>query len=1227
MNLAGSHILSTILSQRILLLDGGMGTVLQGCGLTEDDYRGARFKDHPRDLKGNHDILNLTRPDVIEAIHDQYLQAGADIIETNTFNSQAVSQADYHTEGLAYELNFAAASIAKRAAEHATAHTPRKPRFVAGSVGPTNRTASLSPDVNDTSLRNITFDQLAEAYSDQIRGLIEGGADILLIETIFDSLNAKAALYAADEVQRSLGVELPMMISGTITDASGRTLAGQTAEAFWISVSHARNLLSVGFNCALGARQLKPFLQELSKCVPVFISAYPNAGLPNEFGQYDQTPEEFSAELREFAEGGLVNVMGGCCGTTPRHIKLLSEWSDEYQPRKPAARKPGLHLSGLEPCTISSLTNFVNVGERTNVMGSKNFAKLVKEDRFEEALGVAREQVEGGAQILDVNFDEALLDSEKMMVKFLNLMAAEPEIARLPFMIDSSKWSVIEAGLKCVQGKPVVNSISLKEGETAFIEYARKVRQFGAALVVMAFDEKGQADSFERRIEIAQRTYKILTDTLRFPPEDIIFDPNILTIGTGIEQHNNYAVDFIKATSWIKSNLPGAKVSGGISNLSFAFRGNNRIREIIHSVFLYHAVHAGLDMGIVNAGQLPLYEDIPDETKTLVEDLVLNRRPDATDRLIEHAASLAAESAETVQEEKSKWRQLPVHQRLEHALVHGIVDFISEDVREARAACSAPIEVIEGPLMAGMTTVGDLFGAGKMFLPQVVKSARVMKRAVAELLPEMEKDKEKKQTRAGKVLLATVKGDVHDIGKNIVGVVLSCNGYDVRDIGVMVPADTILDTAAKEGFDVIGLSGLITPSLDEMVFVAAEMERRGMTLPLLIGGATTSKRHTAVKIAPAYSGPVVHVNDASHAVPAVSRLFDASQRESFLKTLASDYQRIRREYASRAERKYCTLSEARDNRYMIDWEAFPPIVPHQIGTTALYECSLEHLSEFIDWTPFFTAWEMKGSFPSIFSSSIYGKQAEKLYQEARALLRRITEEKLLKPKAVFGIFAANTVGVDDIEVYSDESRTHVLETFHTLRQQMVASEGKSNRALADFIAPRDSGIKDYIGAFVVTAGSEIEEVARQFEVELDDYSSIMLKALGDRLAEAFAEYLHRMVRTRYWGYASSEVLTNADLIREKYSGIRPAPGYPACPDHTEKGAIFELLKAEEAIGVSLTENYAMAPASSVCGLYFASPKSHYFGLGRIAQDQLEDYARRKGMIIDEAERWLAPNLA
>ena len=1212
-----------ILEQRIILLDGPKGTLLQALQLTEADYRGAQFAAHAKDLKGNHDVLCLTKPEVVADAHRQYLEAGSDFIQTNTFNAQAISQADYDLQAHVYELNVAAAKIARGAADEFTARNPAKPRFVVGSMGPTNRTASIAPDVNDTSLRNVTFDELVAAYAEQARGLVDGGVDVLVIETVFDTLNAKAAIYAVDPFLD----KVPLMISGTISDSSGRTLSGQTAEAFWVSVSHARNLLSVGFNCALGARQLKPFLRDLSRIAPVPISLYPNAGLPNEFGGYDQGPECFVEEMGEFIDEGLVNLVGGCCGTTPAHLRALGERAAAGKPRKIPAKRPGLHLSGLEPVTISALSNFVNIGERTNVTGSIRFAKLIKEEKFEEALSVARDQVEGGAQVLDVNFDEALLDSEKVMVKFLNLMGAEPDVARLPLMIDSSKWSVIEAGLKCTQGKGVVNSISLKEGEEQFRDYAKKIRRYGAAVVVMAFDEQGQAANFERRVEIAKRAYSILVNDVGFPPEDIIFDPNILTIGTGIEEHNNYALDFIRATRWIKEHLPEAKVSGGISNLSFAFRGNNVVREAIHSVFLYHAIHAGLDMGIVNAGQLALYEDIPAELKSRVEDLVLNRRPDATERLVEFAAGLKGEDGKASAVAKDEWRGLPVAERLRHALVHGIVDHIAEDVVEARALFARPLQVIEGPLMDGMRTVGDLFGSGKMFLPQVVKSARVMKKAVAVLLPEMEAEKAERRESAGRVLLATVKGDVHDIGKNIVGVVLACNGYEIFDLGVMTPCEKILREAIEKKADIIGLSGLITPSLDEMVNVASEMTRAGMKQPLLIGGATTSKRHTAVKIAPAFSGPVVHVADASHAVPVVSTLLNKANRESFAADIAKDYERIRRDFeAKHGARMFSGLKEARANRYKVDWQGAMPVAPQKPGVTVVGDIGVETLSEFIDWTPFFLAWEMKGSYPLIFESPLYGVQARKLYEDARRMLSEISRHKLLTPKAVVGLFPANSTGFDDIEIYADEARHEIAGVLHTLRQQMARVEGKANRALADFVAPKESGIRDYIGAFVVTAGSEIDALCHAHEQDLDDYSSIMLKALADRLAEAFAEYLHSLVRTTLWGYAPHEQLTNAELIRERYTGIRPAPGYPACPDHTEKELLFRMLNAPERIGVTLTESYAMAPASSVCGFYFAHPQSHYFGLGRINRDQVEDYAARKGMSVEEAQRWLAPNL-
>ncbi|MCI5064895.1 methionine synthase [bacterium] len=1223
-----SEQLQQLFAERVLLMDGAMGTTIQTYKLQEEDFRGSRFQDHPDPLQGNNDIISLTRPEIIEEIHRKFLKAGADIIETNTFNSTEISQADYGTEGLVYELNKSSAEIAIRAAQDFTRQTPEKPRFVAGALGPTNKTCSLSPDVNNPGYRATTFDQLVETYAEQIRGLVAGGVELLLVETIFDTLNAKAALFAVSNARRELGKELPVIISGTITDQSGRTLSGQTPEAFWISLSHTENLVAVGFNCALGAAQLRPHVQDVARVLPVPVIVYPNAGLPNEFGEYDQTPEEFAEEVEEFVAQGLVNIIGGCCGTTPSHIEALLPLTTRHQPRKIPAPRPGLHLSGLEPVTINSLSNFVNVGERTNVTGSKKFAKLIINEDFEGALTVAQNQVDGGAQILDINLDEGMLDSEAMMVKLVNLMAADPEIARLPFMIDSSKWEVLEAGLKCLQGKGIVNSISLKEGEETFLHQAQRIRNYGAAVIVMAFDEQGQADTTERKTAICKRAYDLLVQRVGFNPEDIIFDPNILTVATGIEEHNNYAVNFIEATRWIKENLPGAKVSGGISNISFSFRGNNVVREAMHAAFLYHAVRAGLDMGIVNAGQLAVYEDIPKELLTKVEDVLFNRHPDATEALVDYAEQVKDLSPEQKKKNTLEWRTLPVEKRLEHSLVKGISDFIDEDTEEARQKFDRPLSVIEGPLMDGMNTVGDLFGEGKMFLPQVVKSARVMKKAVAYLLPFLEEEKKNstESEEKGKILMATVKGDVHDIGKNIVGVVLACNNYEVIDLGVMVPANVILEKAAEHSVDVIGLSGLITPSLDEMVHVAAEMERQGLHYPLLIGGATTSRKHTAVKIAPRYSGPCIHVDDASRSVPVVGNLLSDKTRESFVQETENDYERLRQEHLSRQKKRdYCTLEEARKNKLVLDWENTTPPVPRKEGLHLIDDAPLEAIAQYIDWTPFFMTWELKGAYPEIFNSSKVGSEARKLHDDALVMLRKIIEEKRLTARGVIGLFPANSVG-DDIEVYSDETRTEVREVFHTLRQQTKKRAEQSNIALSDFVAPKESGVADYIGTFAVTAGIGIESMIEEYEADHDDYNSIMVKAIADRLAEAFAEYVHHQVRCDYWGYAEEESFTMKQLIREKYQGIRPAAGYPACPDHTEKNTLFRILDAERNAGISLTENYAMYPASSVSGLYFSHARSHYFGLGKIGKDQVEDYAKRKGISLEEAEKWLQTNL-
>ncbi len=1223
------HPLFEILKERILVLDGAMGTMIQGCKLDEQDFKGAEFKDFSGELKGNNDLLSITRPSVIYDIHSEFLDAGADIIETNTFNANRISQEDYNLQEHAYELNVASAKIARKAADTYTKKNPDKPRFVAGALGPTNKTLSLSPDVENPGFRAITFDTLADAYEEQIRGLVDGGVDTLLIETVFDTLNCKAAIYAAHRHARKSGKVLPIMISGTIVDQSGRTLSGQTTEAFWISVQHANPLLSIGLNCALGSNQMRPYIQELAKSATCFTSLYPNAGLPDEMGEYGESPEFMAGQFRDYAEEKFVNIVGGCCGTTPEHTRAIAEEAQRHKPRTRPKVKPYMRLSGLEPLVIRPETNFVNVGERTNVTGSAKFKRLIKEENYEEALSVAREQVEGGAQVIDVNMDEGLLDSEKVMGDFINLMAAEPDIARVPFMIDSSKWDVLIAGLKTTQGKGVVNSISLKEGEEVFKEQAQKILDFGAAVVVMAFDEQGQADSLERRKEICKRAYHILVDEVGFQPQDIILDPNILTVATGMAEHNNYAVDFIDTVKWIKENLPLAKVSGGVSNISFSFRGNNTVREAIHAAFLYHAINAGLDMGIVNAGQLEVYEEIEPELKELVEDVLLNRRDDATERLIEYADKIKDQDEGEITVRKDAWRDRTVEERIQHALIKGIVDYIEADVEEARQQYDRPIEVIEGPMMDGMNVVGDLFGAGKMFLPQVVKSARVMKKGVAVLIPYIEAEKEKNQNSEpkAKVLLATVKGDVHDIGKNIVAVVLRCNNYDVIDIGVMNPAEKILAAAKEHNVDVVGLSGLITPSLDEMVHVASEMKREGFKTPLLIGGATTSRMHTAVKIAPNYNNPVIHVLDASRSVTVVNRLVSKTLKRGFLDEVQEEYEGLRKQYSSRGrKKKYLSIADARKNKTPLDWkkaDICPPVHP---GITVFEDVSLDRLRRYIDWGPFFIAWEMKGKFPDILQDKIAGEQARKLFDEANQLLDKIISEKLITAKGVMGLFPANSTG-DDIELYSDQSRKEVIATFHTLRQQSQKRSGQPNKALADYVAPKESGRPDYLGAFAVTAGHGVTELVKKFEQDHDDYNAILVKALADRFAEAFAEMLHQEVRRTYWGYAPGEDLDNDQLIREDYRGIRPAPGYPAQPDHTEKRTLFNLLAVEETSGITLTEHLAMAPAASVCGLYFANENARYFSLGNIQLDQVEDYAGRKKMSVAEMERWLGPNLA
>ena len=1193
--------LEELLQKRIVVMDGAMGTMIQKHTLGEKDFRGERFSDHSCDVKGNNDLLSITQPTIIQSIHQDYMDAGADIIETNTFNANVISMADYKMESLAYELNVAGARVACEARNAIMEKDPNRSRFVAGAMGPTNRTASMSPDVNDPAFRAVTFEQLERAYHEQVRGLIDGGVDLLLVETIFDTLNAKAALFAIDRYCQEQQRTVPIMISVTITDQSGRTLSGQMIEAFWNSVSHA-HVLSVGINCALGAKQMRPYIEELSRIAPVYISCYPNAGLPNAFGGFDETPERMGADLRDFASQGWLNIVGGCCGSTPDHIKAIAQAVSDFPPHQKHPKVPITRLSGLEAISIRPEANFINIGERTNVTGSPKFAKLILSGDFEAALSVARQQVEGGAQIIDVNMDEGMLDSEKAMVHFLNLIASEPDICRVPIMIDSSKWSVIEAGLRCVQGKGVVNSISLKEGEDTFKEQARIVRRYGAAVVVMAFDEVGQADTMERKVEICTRAYKILTKDVGFPPEDIIFDPNILTVATGIEEHNNYAMNFIEATRQIKATLPYCKVSGGVSNISFSFRGNNIVREAMHTAFLYHAIKAGLDMAIVNAGQLGVYEEIPKDLLELVEDVLFNRREDATERLVAFAETVKQGGKTIVKDEA--WRKGTVEERLSHALVKGIVEYIDVDVEEARQQYDKPLLIIEGPLMDGMNIVGDLFGAGKMFLPQVVKSARVMKKAVAYLLPFMEKEKQETGGHAqGKVLMATVKGDVHDIGKNIVGVVLGCNNYEVLDLGVMVSCDKILQTARDENVDMIGLSGLITPSLDEMVHNAKEMNREGMNIPLLIGGATTSKAHTAVKIAPGYNEPVVHVLDASLAVNVVRQLLSPDAKSAFVEKVRQQQAAIREAHRNKKTTKTLVpIQEARKRRVAIEWETSEIARPHFLGTRVLDDMPLNDLLPVIDWTPFFQAWELKGRYPKILSDATVGSKAQELYNDAQTLLQEIIEKRLLKAKGIYGFFPANSME-DDIDVYTDESRAHILTTFHTLRQQMEKPQGDKNYALSDFVAPKSTGVADYIGGFAITAGIGIEALCERFEKDHDDYNSIMAKALADRLAEAFAEWLHREVRME-WGYGLEEDLSNEQLIREEYQGIRPAPGYPASPDHTEKKILFDLLEAEKHTGIKLTETYAMYPAASVSGLYFSHPQAKYFGVGKIDRDQV-----------------------
>ncbi|CAN7725921.1 methionine synthase [Phyllobacterium sp. LjRoot231] len=1216
--------------ERILILDGAMGTQIQSLSLNEDDFRGTRFADCSCHLQGNNDLLILTQPQAIEDIHYAYAMAGADILETNTFSSTTIAQADYSMEEVVYELNRDGARLARRAALKAEQKDGRR-RFVAGALGPTNRTASISPDVNNPGYRAVTFDNLRTAYADQVRGLIDGGADIILIETIFDTLNAKAAIFATNEVFEEKGITLPVMISGTITDLSGRTLSGQTPTAFWYSVRHAKPF-TIGLNCALGANAMRDHLAEIASVADTFVCAYPNAGLPNEFGQYDESPEAMATQLEGFAKEGLLNIVGGCCGSTPEHIKAIAEAVGKYKPREVPETEIHMRLSGLEPFTLTKDIAFVNVGERTNITGSAKFRKLITSGDFATALDVARDQVANGAQIIDINMDEGLIDSEKAMVEFLNLIAAEPDIARVPVMIDSSKWAVIEAGLKCVQGKPLVNSISMKEGEQAFLDHAKKVRAYGAAVVVMAFDTDGQADTLERKVVICTRAYELLTKEAGFPPEDIIFDPNVFAVATGIEEHNGYGVAFIEATKQIIETLPHVHISGGISNLSFSFRGNEPVREAMHAVFLYHAIQVGMDMGIVNAGQLAVYESIDPELREACEDVVLNRRDDATERLLDLAERYKGSAGKEARERDLAWREWSVAKRIEHALVNGITEFIDVDTEEARKAAERPLHVIEGPLMAGMNVVGDLFGAGKMFLPQVVKSARVMKQAVALLLPYMEAEKlanggTGERESAGKVLMATVKGDVHDIGKNIVGVVLACNNYEIIDLGVMVPATKILQTARDEKVDIIGLSGLITPSLDEMVHVASEMEREGFDIPLLIGGATTSRVHTAVKINPRYNkGQTIYVTDASRAVGVVSNLLSKETKPGYVEAIEAEYVKVADAHArNEADKQRLPLAKARANAHKIDWTSYEPTKPQFIGTRVFENYDLAEIARYIDWTPFFQTWELKGRYPAILEDEKQGEAARQLFDDAQAMLQKIIAEKWFNPKAVIGLWPAGAVG-DDIRVFADEGRNKELATFYTLRQQLSKRDGRPNVALGDFVAPVDSGVRDYMGAFVVTAGIEEIAIAERFERANDDYSSILVKALADRFAEAFAELMHERVRKEFWGYAPDENLAAEDLIGEPYRGIRPAPGYPAQPDHTEKETLFRVLDAETKINVRLTESFAMWPGSSVSGIYLAHPESYYFGVAKVERDQVEDYSERKQMPVEQVERWLGPIL-
>ncbi len=1222
--------LQQALQQRILILDGGMGTMIQSYRLEEEDYRGKRFADWPSDVKGNNDLLILTRPDVIGAIEKEYLDAGADILETNTFNATQVSQADYGMEALVYELNVEGARLARQVADAKTLETPDKPRFVAGVLGPTSRTCSLSPDVNNPGYRNVTFDELVENYTEATKGLIEGGADMILIETIFDTLNAKAAIFAVQGVFDELGFELPIMISGTITDASGRTLSGQTTEAFWNSVRHAKPI-SVGLNCALGASELRPYLEELSNKAETHVSAHPNAGLPNEFGEYDEAPAEMAKVVEEFAQSGFLNIVGGCCGTTPAHIKAIANAVAPYAPRPIPEIAKACRLSGLEPFTIDRSSLFVNVGERTNITGSARFARLIREDNYTEALEVALQQVEAGAQVIDINMDEGMLDSKKAMVTFLNLIAGEPDISRVPIMIDSSKWEVIEAGLKCIQGKGIVNSISMKEGVEQFIHHAKLCKRYGAAVVVMAFDEAGQADTEARKKEICKRSYDILVNEVGFPPEDIIFDPNIFAIATGIEEHNNYAVDFINACAYIRDELPYALTSGGVSNVSFSFRGNNPVREAIHSVFLLHAIRNGLTMGIVNAGQLEIYDQIPAELRDAVEDVVLNRNPEGTDALLALADKYKGDGS-VKEAETEEWRGWEVNERLKHALVKGITTHIVEDTELSRQSFKRPIEVIEGPLMAGMNVVGDLFGSGKMFLPQVVKSARVMKQAVAHLIPFIEEEKGDKPEAKGKILMATVKGDVHDIGKNIVGVVLGCNGYDIVDLGVMVPAEKILQVAREQKCDIIGLSGLITPSLDEMVHVAREMQRQDFHLPLMIGGATTSKAHTAVKIEPKYSNDaVIYVTDASRAVGVATQLLSKELKAGFIEKTRAEYVEVRERTSARSARtERLSYGAAIAKKPQFDWASYQPVKPTFTGVKVLEDIDLNVLVDYIDWTPFFISWDLAGKYPRILTDEVVGEAATSLFKDAQELLRKLIDEKLIRSRAVFGFWPANQVDHDDIQLLDDNGAP--LAKLHHLRQQIIKTDGKPNFSLADFVAAQGSGVTDYVGGFITTAGIGAEEVSKAYQDKGDDYNAIMVKALADRLAEACAEWLHQQVRKEYWGYARDEQLGNDELIKEQYTGIRPAPGYPACPDHTEKGVLFDLLDPAQGdgkpgvSGVFLTEHYAMFPAAAVSGWYFAHPQAQYFAVGKVDKDQVESYTARKQQDLSVTERWLAPNL-